>query len=82
VPLVTSEIANHLYAVVNVSVFENIDQSRLRHATATFEGEDIEARLTRRSRNWIADVRIAEGGGSPSSLGANSRHKSYGYSRR
>ena len=82
VPLVTSEIANHLYAVVNVNVFENIDQSRLRHATATFEGEDIEARLTRRSRNWIADVRIAEGGGSPSSLGANSRHKSDGYSRR
>ena len=82
VPLVTSEIANHLYAVVNVNVFENIDQSRLRHATATFEGEDIEARLRRRSRNWIADVRIGESGGSPSSLGANSRDKSDGYSRR
>ena len=62
VPLVTSEIANHLYAVVNVNVFENVDPSLLRHATATFEGEDIEARLTRRTRNWIAHVRIAEGG--------------------
>ena len=62
VPLVTSEIANHLYAVVNVNVFENVEPSLLRHATATFEGEDIEARLTRRSRNWIADVRIAEAG--------------------
>jgi hypothetical protein len=59
VPLVTSEIANHLYAVVNVNVFENVDQSLLRRTTATFEGEGIEARLTRRSRNWIADVRIA-----------------------
>ena len=47
---------------------------RDRHATATFEGEDIEACPTRRSRDWIADVRIAEGGGSPLSLGANSRN--------
>ena len=62
VPLVTSEIANRLYAVVNVNVFENVDPSLLRHAPATFEGEDIEARLTRRTRSWIADVRIAEGG--------------------
>src|ERR1700730_10524243 len=60
VPLVTSEIANHLYAVVNVNVLENVDPSLLRHATAAFEGEDIEARLARRGRNWIADVRIAE----------------------
>jgi hypothetical protein len=62
VPLVTSEIANHLYAVVNVNVFENVDQSRLRRVTADFEGEDVESRLARRKRNWIADVRIAEGG--------------------
>jgi hypothetical protein len=58
VPLVTSEIANHLYAVVNVNVFQNIDQSRLRRATADFESEDVESRLARRKRNWIADVRI------------------------
>src|SRR5437899_9622439 len=58
VPLVTSEIANHLYAVVNVNVFENVDASRLRRATADFEGEDVESRLARRKRNWIADVRI------------------------
>jgi hypothetical protein len=60
-PLVTSEIANHLYAVVNVNVLENVDQTRLRRATANFEGEDVESRLARRSRNWIADVRIVEG---------------------
>jgi len=62
VPLVTSEIANHLYAVVNVNVLENVDQSWLRRAAVTFQGEDIESRLARRKRNWIADVRIiAEG---------------------
>jgi len=61
VPLVTSEIANQLYAVVNVNVFENVDQSRLHRAAASFEGEDIESRLARRRHNWIADVRIADG---------------------
>lgn len=62
VPLVTSEIADHLYAVVNVNVFENVDQSWLRRATANFEGEDVESRLARRERNWIPDVRITEKG--------------------
>jgi len=65
VPLVTSEIANHLYAVVNVNVFENVDQSRLHRAAASFEGEDIESRLARRRHNWIADVHIADGAPSP-----------------
>jgi hypothetical protein len=61
VPLVTSEIENQLYAVVNVNVLENVDQSWLRRAAASFEGEDVESRLARRRRNWIADVRITEG---------------------
>ena len=58
---VTSEIANHLYAVVNVNVLGNIEPSWLRRAAASFEGEDVESRLARRVRNWIADVRIVEG---------------------
>ena len=62
VPLVTSEIAGRLYAVVNVNVFENIDPSWLQRAAADFEGEDAESRLARRQRNWIADVSIAQGG--------------------
>ncbi len=61
VPLVTSEIEDHLYAVVNVNVFENADQSWIRRASASFEGEDLEARLARRQRNWIGDVRIRSG---------------------
>src|SRR4030081_3372145 len=38
VPLVTSEIANHLYAVVNVNVLENVEPSWLHRAAVTFEG--------------------------------------------
>ena len=62
VPLVTSEIANHLYAVVNVNALENVDESWLCRAAANFDGEDIESRLARRQRNWIAEVRITEEG--------------------
>lgn len=62
VPLVTSEIANHLYAVVNVNVLENVDPSWLRRAAANFEGEDVDSRLARRQRHWIADVRIVAQG--------------------
>lgn len=61
VPLVTSAIAGHLYAVVNVNTFENVDPASVHRAESNFEGEDVESRLARRSRNWIADVRIVEG---------------------
>ena len=62
VPLVTSEIANRLYAVVNVNTLENVDPAWLERAAADFEGEDVETRLARRARNWIADVRIVDAG--------------------
>jgi hypothetical protein len=62
VPFVTSEIANHVYAVVNVNTFENFDLSRLSRQAVSFDGEDEESRLARRQRNWIADVRMAERG--------------------
>jgi hypothetical protein len=61
VPVVTAEIANHLYAVVNINALEQVDESWLRRAAADFEGEDMNARLARRARNWIADVRLTEG---------------------
>jgi len=60
VPIVTSEIGNRLYAVANVNTFENFDLLRLRHQAASFDGEDLQSRLARRQRNWIADVRIVE----------------------
>jgi len=59
VPLVTSEIDDRLYAVVNVNALEDVDPARLRRTAASFEGEDIASRLARRKRNWIADVRFA-----------------------
>ena len=60
VPVVTSTIADRVYAVVNVNTFENVDPARLRRATADFEGEGVESRLARRARNWIADVRFVD----------------------
>src|SRR5690349_572436 len=62
VPLVTSEIDGHVYAVVNVNALEGIEEGWLRRAAVSFEGEDVDARLARRQRNWIAQVRFVEGG--------------------
>lgn len=61
-PLVTSQIEGVTYAVVNVNAFDNVDRARLCAQPASFEGEDVQARLERRRRNWIADVMLAEGG--------------------
>jgi hypothetical protein len=56
VPVVTSRIAGRLYAVVSVNAFENVDQSLLRRASASFDAEDEGARLGRRARNWVPTV--------------------------
>ena len=61
VPLVTSEVDGRLYAVVNVNTLDAVDPSCLRRTGVSFEGEDVESRLARRVRNWIADVRIVAG---------------------
>ncbi len=60
VPVVTSRIRDHLYAVVSVNAFDNVAPSLLRHATASFDGENEEQRLARRTRHWIANVRFEE----------------------
>jgi len=62
VPVVTSQIDGHLYAVVSVNALEGVDQSSLRRAPASFDGEGTESRLARRKRNWIANVDFVEGG--------------------
>ena len=56
--LVTCEIEGRTYAVVNVNTFENVDAASLLRSPARFDSEDVAARLARRQRNWIADVRI------------------------
>jgi hypothetical protein len=60
-PVVTRRIGDRLYAVVSVNAFEGIDQSIVRRAPASFEGEERQSRLGRRKRNWIADVEYIEG---------------------
>ena len=58
VPVVTSRIDGRLYAVVSVNAFENVEPALLRRAPAIFEGENEQARLSRRKRNWIAEVQF------------------------
>jgi hypothetical protein len=57
-PLVTSRIDGHLYAVVNVNAFDDVPPSMLERVSASFDGENEEARLARRKRNWIANVQV------------------------
>ena len=56
VPVVTSEIDGHLYAVVSVNACNGVEKSRIRSAPISFDGEDEASRLARRKRNWIRDV--------------------------
>ena len=67
VPVVTSEIAGRLYAVVNVNTFDGVDAALLRRSPANFDGEGTDSRLERRARNWIGRVQFA-GAGSMMSL--------------
>ena len=60
VPVVTSDVDGHTYAVVNVNALENVDPAWLRRSAAHFEGEDVASRLARRARNWIARVRFVD----------------------
>lgn len=60
VPVVTSTIEGHDYAVVNVNAFEDVPSSMLRRTPASFDGEGEGERLARRARNWIADVTFVD----------------------
>lgn len=61
VPVVSSEIDDRLYAVVNVNTFEAVSPELLKHASASFDGEDEGTRLARRARNWISNVEFSQG---------------------
>ncbi len=56
VPVVTSTIGGHTYAVVNVNAFEDLPPALLQRASVSFDGEDEATRLARRVRGWIANV--------------------------
>lgn len=62
VPVITSRIDNHLYAIVSVNAFEGLDQSLLRYESVSFDGEEKDSRLARRKRNWIANVKYRNSG--------------------
>lgn len=57
-PVVTSEIDGKIYAVVSVNAMDNVDSSMLKRGTISFDGEEVDVRLQRRARGWIASVRI------------------------
>lgn len=61
VPVCTSQIEGKLYAVVNVNTFESFDRACLSHGQVDFDGEATDARLERRQRYWIENVRYVEG---------------------
>ena len=61
VPVVTSEMAGRLYAVVNVNCFDGTSPDDIEQLATDFEGEALEARLARRQRNWIPEVEIGAG---------------------
>lgn len=58
VPVVTSRIDGRLYAVVNANTFDGAARSLVRASPIDFDGEATDARLARRARHWIADVRF------------------------
>ena len=60
VPVVTSEIDGRLYAVVSVNAFDNVDRALLQAKPASFDREDVEARLDRRRSRWIPTVRFVD----------------------
>jgi hypothetical protein len=62
VPVVTSRIEDRLYAVVSVNAFNDVDPALLKRSPASFDGEEVDARLARRKRNWIGAVEFVEGG--------------------
>ncbi len=62
VPVATSQIDDHVYAAVNVNVFEGVDPSLLRPASVSYDGEEKDNRLARRKRKWIANVKVVESG--------------------
>ena len=60
VPVVTSTIEGHVYAVVSVNAFESVDASLLQRTAVSFDGEGQGDRLARRQRNWIGRVEFGE----------------------
>lgn len=59
VPLVTSTIEDHVYAVVNVNCLNDTAGRSVSSSAADFDGEGMADRLSRRAGNWIPSVEIS-----------------------
>ena len=57
VPAVTSRIEGKLYGVVNANTFTGVEPALVHRVPAAFGDEPAAARLARRKRSWIGDVR-------------------------
>lgn len=57
-PLVTCEIDNALFGIVNVNTFEPTNGVSFTTTATDFEGEKVDDRLARRQQNWIPSVRL------------------------
>lgn len=60
VPLATSRIDGKLHAVINVNAFEGEARRLLKPSSVSFDDEDMQSRVARRTHNWIADVRFVD----------------------
>jgi hypothetical protein len=59
VPVVSSQIDGHTYAVVNVNCFHGVDPTLVQPVPISFDGEDAATRLARRKQAWIAQVQFS-----------------------
>jgi YbgC/YbaW family acyl-CoA thioester hydrolase len=62
VPLSTSEIDGATYAVINVNTLADVERSQIATQPADLGDENLAARLARRKRNWIGEVRFVRPG--------------------
>lgn len=61
-PVTTSEIEGCEYAVINVKTLLDVEQDSIAIQGVDFDAEELQSRLARRKRNWIADVRFVRAG--------------------
>ncbi|WP_374672903.1 GFA family protein [Ideonella sp.] len=65
VPVVTSTIGGHTYAVASVNALDGVPDAALDRVGVDFDGEGTDDRLARRARGWIGQVRMSTLAGVP-----------------
>lgn len=65
VPVVTSTIDGHTYAVASVNALDGLAPDAVERTAVDFDGEGTDDRLARRARGWIRQVVISAAPASP-----------------